>query len=254
MRIERGGVGIHYKTTGTGPPLVLHTGGAGDGGMWRDHVPHLDGFRLILLDHRGRGRSDRPATVAAHRMQEYVADVAAVLDAERIERAGFLGYSMGAQVGYALAAAHPDRLTALACLGVTNEPEPDAAGEREFAGLLREGGTAWLVQAIEEDEGITLPGWLADQFLATDAEQMALSIEAHMDWSPWDVHDRIACPTLIVAGTEEDPDRLNGRAAAEIPAGSAVWLDGLGHVGAFLAAEAQCAHVTPHLRAAAPAA
>ena len=253
MRIERGGVGIHYETTGTGPPVVLHTGGAGDGGMWREHVPHLAGFRLVLLDHRGRGRSDRPATVAAHRMPEYVADVVAVLDAEGLERAGFVGYSMGAQVGYALAAAHPDRLTALACLGVTDEPQGDPAGVREFAEFLRAEGTAGLVRAIEEDEGIALPGWLAEQFVATDAEQMALSLGAHIDFSPWDVHARIACPTLIVAGTEEDPDRLNERAAAEIADARAVWMDGLGHVGAFLAAGAQCAHVAPHLRAAASA-
>jgi pimeloyl-ACP methyl ester carboxylesterase len=251
VRIERGGVGIHYETTGRGPAVVLHTGGAGDGGMWREHVPHLDGFRLVLLDHRGRGRSDRPATVAAHRIEEYVADVVAVLDAEGIDRAGFVGYSMGAQIGYALAAAHPDRLTALACLGVTAEPEGDPAGTQEYVDFLRTHGSAGLVQAIEEDESVTLPAWLAEQFVATDAEQMALSAEAQADFSPWDIHDRIACPTIIVAGTEEDPDRLNSRAAAEIADASAVWLDGLGHVGAFLAAEAQCAHVAPHLRAAA---
>jgi pimeloyl-ACP methyl ester carboxylesterase len=250
MRIVREGVGIHFETTGEGPTVVLHTGGAGDGGMWREHIPHLGGFRLVLLDHRGRGASDRPVAVEAHRMGEYVADVVAVLDALGEDRAGFVGYSMGAQIGYALAAAHPRRIRAMACLGVTDPQEPDPDGDREYAALLRTEGCVGLIRAIEEEEGITLPAWLVEQFLATDAEQMALSVDAQEEWSPWPVHDRIACPTIIVAGTAEDPDRLNGEAAARMPAARAVWLDGLGHVGAFLAAAEQCSHIEPHLRAA----
>jgi len=47
----------------------------------------------VLYDHRGRGASDRPATLMAHRIEEYVADVAALADELGASRYAFMGYS-----------------------------------------------------------------------------------------------------------------------------------------------------------------
>lgn len=251
MEIERDGVRIHFEIVGDGPAVVLHTGGAGDGAMWREHLPHLTGFRLVLLDHRGRGRSGRPGTVAAHAPEQYVADVAAVLDALEIDRCGFVGYSLGSWVGYLLAASHPDRLYALAGLGVIRERRPDPAEAAADAAELRADGMAALVSAVHEWEGIDLPPWLERQFADTDAEQFALSMEGWSGWTPWPLLPAIRCPTLLIAGTEEDRDRRNGEAAAAIAGARAEWLEGLGHVGAFLDAAGQCALIRPHLTAAA---
>jgi aminoacrylate hydrolase len=61
---SNGNVKIYYEIEGSenGPPIILHTGGAGDMNMWRyaGYVKALTGFSLILVDHRGRGRSDKP--------------------------------------------------------------------------------------------------------------------------------------------------------------------------------------------------
>jgi pimeloyl-ACP methyl ester carboxylesterase len=51
--------------------VLLHTGGLGDGGMWREYLPLLSGFRLVAMNHRGRGGSDRALGVEGHRMQEW---------------------------------------------------------------------------------------------------------------------------------------------------------------------------------------
>src|SRR5207342_1222996 len=112
---ERAGVRIHYRDEGAGFPLVLHTGGAGDGTMWNGagYTGRLGEFRLLVMDHRGRGQSSGVDDFAGHARGEYADDVVAVADAVGVERFAFAGYSMGAAIGYRLAAAYPDRVSTL---------------------------------------------------------------------------------------------------------------------------------------------
>ncbi len=60
--LDRGPVRIRYEVIGTGPAVVLHTGAGGDSRLWQDagYVKGLAGFRLILMDHRGRGHAADP--------------------------------------------------------------------------------------------------------------------------------------------------------------------------------------------------
>jgi pimeloyl-ACP methyl ester carboxylesterase len=249
---ERDGVRIHYRDEGRGPAVVLHTGGAGDGAMWdaAGYTERLRGHRLLVVDHRGRGKSSRVASVAAHSRAAYVSDVIAVADAAAVDTFAFAGYSMGAGVGYRLAAVHPGRLTALVALGgVADEPgTPDDPAP--LIAMLQSGGMPALSDAIEAEEGITLPAWLRRNFEETDAEQFVLSLTA---WAgegdtTWDDLSRIACPTALVAGAEEAPPRSLERMADTIPGGALVErLPGLGHVGAFLDAEAVLRSAEPVL-------
>jgi pimeloyl-ACP methyl ester carboxylesterase len=252
MWVERDDVRINYEIIGDGPTVVLQTGGAGDGGMWKEHLRYLSDFRVVLLDHRGRGASSRPSGLTAHSMSHYVDVAVAVIEASSTEPVGFVGYSAGAQVGYALAASHSDLIASLVGLGVIWEPDPDPGGDaelEEYVDLLRTTGMAGLVTEVETEEGIELPGWLRDQFLSTDAEMFALNLEAWRDWTAPPLFSQIGCPTLLVAGALEDPSHLNELAATKIRRAEAHWLPVLGHVGAFLAAREQCEFIVPHLRA-----
>ncbi|MGH2884330.1 MAG: alpha/beta fold hydrolase, partial [Solirubrobacteraceae bacterium] len=68
MRVDAGGVGIEYQVTGDGRPVVLLHGFPDSGRLWRHQVPALAdaGFRVIVPDLRGYGRSDKPAEVEAY--------------------------------------------------------------------------------------------------------------------------------------------------------------------------------------------
>jgi 3-oxoadipate enol-lactonase / 4-carboxymuconolactone decarboxylase len=247
---ERAGVRIHYRDEGAGPALVLHTGGAGDGTMWdgAGYTVRLDGFRRLVMDHRGRGRSDRVREVGGHTRAEYAADVVAVADAAGVERFAFAGYSMGAAVGYRVAAAHPGRVVALVAVGGAADPPGEPDDPAPLVAMLETEGVPAVSDAIEAEEGITLPAWLRRNFDETDAGQFALSLRAWAveDDTTWADLAGIACPTALVAGSEEAPPGSLERMAAAIPGGGLVQrLPGLGHVGAFLDSEAV-------LRAAAP--
>jgi pimeloyl-ACP methyl ester carboxylesterase len=73
---------IHYRVVGDGPPVLWHTGGCGDGDMWElaGYLDGLAGYTHVLMDHRGRGRSEAPTDMGGHHMSRYVADAVAVLD------------------------------------------------------------------------------------------------------------------------------------------------------------------------------
>jgi pimeloyl-ACP methyl ester carboxylesterase len=241
--VDRSGVEIHFEVEGDGPALVLHTGGGGDLRMWRmaGYTGGLPGRRLILVDHRGHGKSGRPTGIEAHRIDAYVDDVVAVADALGEERFGFFGYSAGAFVGYRLAARHPDRVVALVGLGTVGaesdwrEDDDDAA----FADRIRREGSEALVSLLREDEP-DVPEWFADQMRETDPEMFALLLEGHRAWAgPWAEFPSIAARTLIVVGqTEEGDERSAGthalQAAATIPNATAAVLPKLGHVMAFV--------------------
>jgi pimeloyl-ACP methyl ester carboxylesterase len=61
-----------------------------------------DEFRLIFVDHRGHGRSDKPHEAEAYAMPVRVADVAAVLDELEIDRAHLVGISWGGRLCFGL--------------------------------------------------------------------------------------------------------------------------------------------------------
>jgi pimeloyl-ACP methyl ester carboxylesterase len=241
--VEHDGARIHYRDEGAGFPVVLHTGGAGDGTMWdgAGYTKGLAGFRLIVLDHRGRGRSSHVEGIEGHHPSVYVADVAAVADAAGVGAFGFVGYSMGASIGYLLAATHRDRVAALISIGGAADDPGEPDDPTGLIALLEAGGSPALSDAIEADEEMALPEWLRRNFDDTDAAQFILSLQA---WaaagdSTWDDLTRIACPAALVAGSAEAPPGSLERMSAAIPGGAVVArIEGRGHVGAFLDSEA----------------
>ena len=77
------GVKIHYEVEGDGPPLLLQHGFSGSLLGWRDagYVDALrSSYRLMLVDGRGHGQSDKPHDVESYAMQRRVDDALAVLE------------------------------------------------------------------------------------------------------------------------------------------------------------------------------
>lgn len=92
------GVRIHYEVEGKGPPLVLLHGLGGSLEMWYDsgyEKPLKNDYQLILIDVRGHGASDKQHDPKSYELELLVSDVVVVLDDLNINKAHFLGYSMG---------------------------------------------------------------------------------------------------------------------------------------------------------------
>ncbi len=145
---DNDGVRIHYEVEGEGPPLVLCHGLAMSLEVWRiwGFVEGLkDKYKLILIDARGHGYSDKLQDPEAYGIESLVADVVTVLDDLNIEKAHFLGYSMGGQIGWSIGKYAPDRFSSLIIGGMPPyEKEPEAlspVGEYNLS-IARKGNEA----------------------------------------------------------------------------------------------------------------
>jgi pimeloyl-ACP methyl ester carboxylesterase len=81
------------------------------------------GYHVIAIDQRGHGASDKPRSTAAYTMEILVADVLQVLDAYLLDEVGYVGYSLGARVGWQAGRELPDRITR-AVLGGIPDGDP----------------------------------------------------------------------------------------------------------------------------------
>jgi pimeloyl-ACP methyl ester carboxylesterase len=108
--IEHDAARIWYATYGSGPPVILLHGGLGHSGNWGYQVPVLvrSGYRAVLIDSRGHGRSTRDARPFMYELM--ASDVSAVMDALHLEKAGLVGWSDGATIALILAMKAPTRV------------------------------------------------------------------------------------------------------------------------------------------------
>ena len=117
---ESDGIRIHYTDEGDGEPVVLLHGFAVHADLnWRKPgiTEKIAGdFRVIGVDLRGHGLSDKPHEVERCGL-EMVKDVARLLDHLKIERAHIVGYSLGGFIALKFATLHPEKLLTLSVLG-----------------------------------------------------------------------------------------------------------------------------------------
>lgn len=108
------GVRLHYVRHGPAeaPPLLLLHGWPEFWYVWRKNIPVLaETFDVIAVDLRGFGDSETPE--GTPRLDDYAADVLALLDALRIPRAGLVSHDVGAYVAQSIALTAPERVAGL---------------------------------------------------------------------------------------------------------------------------------------------
>jgi pimeloyl-ACP methyl ester carboxylesterase len=110
--VDIGDVRLHAVIGGEGPPLLLVHGWPQTWYQWRLVMPELaKSFRVIAVDQRGIGLSDKPET--GYDAGTAASDMVALMRALGHERFAMVGFDTGMPIGYALAADHPERLERL---------------------------------------------------------------------------------------------------------------------------------------------
>jgi non-heme chloroperoxidase len=143
------GTRLAYEDHGTGRPVVLLAGWSLDAEMWEYQVPFLleAGYRCVLLDRRGHGRSDRPR--GGYDNDTLADDVAALFEHLDLRDATLVGHSIGAAEAVRYLARHgEDRVAAVAIVAgalpfpqrTQDNPEgaPEEVSEASVAQLLRD--------------------------------------------------------------------------------------------------------------------
>ena len=131
--IKVNGVDIAYRFDGPqdGPVLLVANSLMANGSMWDGNVPALaDRYRVLRYDKRGHGGSGfskGPYTIA-----QLADDAIGLLDALGIQKAHFMGLSIGGMIGQQLGARFPDRILSLTLCNTASEMPPRSLWEDRF--------------------------------------------------------------------------------------------------------------------------
>lgn len=131
--IRNRNIKLYYEEYGGGAPVLFFSGVGGGTWSWYCQIPYFkQNYKIILLDNRGAGKSDKPPE--AYSMNDFAMDGAFLLDSLGIEKVLVVGVSMGGMIAQSFALRYPHRVKALV-LGAThcggNEripPSPEVLG------------------------------------------------------------------------------------------------------------------------------
>jgi pimeloyl-ACP methyl ester carboxylesterase/predicted glycosyltransferase len=241
--VERDGVKLYAAVWGASGPWIafaqpfqiVHSQ------AFKAVVPYLSQhFRVLTMDGRGNGRSDRPHGQAAYSFDHFHADFVAVLDALAIERVALVGFSAAAMIVLRLAAEQPQRVSHVVTAGgfADSLVQNDAMAKRmhkEGELLARDwpGYIDYFMSNIFSEPHSTKPyedgvryGW------ATGREVIQWVREAWINQDVRDHASRVACPTLVIHGDDDRrvPFVKGQQIHALVPGAKLLQIGGGGHV------------------------
>lgn len=203
--VEHDGALIWYTSYGFGSPVILLHGGLGHSGNWGYQLPAViaSGYRAVLIDSRGHGRSTRDSRPFTYELM--ASDVLAVMDELHLERATVVGWSDGACTALILASQVPTRIAGVfffACnmdpSGLKEIPESNPLLERCFRRHAKDyaklSATPDEFQAFAEAVGLmqkTQPNYSAQQ-LAGIAVRVAIVLGEHEEFIKLDHAEYLA--------------------------------------------------------------
>jgi pimeloyl-ACP methyl ester carboxylesterase len=213
----RDGVGLAYREVGEGRPLVLLHGLAGDAALWLRHgqaeTIAAHGYRVIMPDFRGHGRSGKPHDAAAYPLDVLTDDGFALLAYLGLDDYDLGGYSLGARivVRMLVRGATPGRAV--------------VAGQGLLQVLGVGGGAGSLLRRVFAGSGRFEPGSpeeRAEQWLRSSGEDPValLHVLDSVVATPVEAVGRIQVPTLVVTGADDERAASADQLVAALPRGA----------------------------------
>ncbi len=228
---DSGGVRIAYMDEGDGEPILLIHGFASNVATnWIDPqwVQTLlrDGRRVIALDNRGHGQSEKLYEPERYGAPEMAEDATRLLDHLGIEKADILGYSMGARISAFLAFAHEMRVRSIVFGGL---------GIHMVRGMVGSGPLAKALEAprLEDVTNDTARSFrvFAEQ-TGSDLKALAACMRGPREKVPAEKLGALTVPVLVAVGSEDVIGGSGGALAELIPNAQFLEIAGRDHMKA----------------------
>jgi pimeloyl-ACP methyl ester carboxylesterase len=199
QKFNSAGVEIAFSDEGQGAAILLIHGFASNGRVnWQAtgwvKVLLEAGFRVICIDNRGHGDSEKIYDSALYSAPLMAGDAARLLDHLQVPQAAVMGYSMGARIAAFLTLQHPEKISCAVFAGLAERmilgvPGAEAIAEGLLAAHVRE---------------VLDPGARSFRIFAentkSDLKALAACIRSSRVKIKQEALGKIACPVLVVAG------------------------------------------------------
>ena len=225
-----------------GPPVVLIHGYTDNARDWVPLIPYLSRrFRLIVVDIRGHGRSDKPE--CCYTRVDFAYDIKLLLDALHIARADVVGHSLGSMIAQVFAEEWPQRVRKVVLVSSTGGPRAGSLPRRpafDYAAEIRK-----LKEPIDPDSPFMIAWWDSPKPVNPDFIRRQRRDAANIPLAVWlavldqganpaDLQrnlPKLKAPALLIWGSDdpimEEEARQTLREA--LPSASVKVFDGLGH-------------------------
>jgi pimeloyl-ACP methyl ester carboxylesterase len=203
--ISPDGTRIAYDVTGTGASIMLLHGGGHTRRHWHDggYVERLEkDFRVITLDIRGNGESDKPVHASYYTTDKHTQDLLAVADTCNVERFTIWGFSYGANIGRYLAA-QSSRVAKIIIVGIPFGLGASGNFRQSIINFRDRWGT--ILQAKSEGtlDLATLSKKEQDELQSGNVLISLAWLSAMLDWRAIDPND-LLCPALWLIGSKNE--------------------------------------------------
>ncbi|MCA8923228.1 MAG: alpha/beta fold hydrolase [Planctomycetes bacterium] len=178
------GVELHYEVLGSDAPgapvLVLANGLGGRLYAWEPLVEHFaPTHRILTWDYRGLFNSGSPPTIKGLQLPNHASDILTILDEEQIERAHFVGWSMGTMVNLEVALSAPRRVQSLTLINGSYGQIFD----RALQPWMRLPGIPRVLHRVVET--LASHEWIADRIGALTLNPLHISAVGYMISKAW---------------------------------------------------------------------
>jgi pimeloyl-ACP methyl ester carboxylesterase len=228
---DSNGVRIAFRDQGEreGVPVLLIHGFVSNSAVnwgntgWFDTLKRA-GYRVVALDNRGHGRSEKLYDAASYSAREMAEDARRLLDHLNIAQAHVMGYSMGARIAAFLAINHPERMRSAVFAGL---------GINMVRGLGDEERVAVALEA-RNVEDVAAPDCRVYRAFAeqtgSDRRALAACIRGSRERVSAEALASIRCQVLVAVGTADGIAGSGPELAALIPGAEALEIVGSDHM------------------------
>jgi 3-oxoadipate enol-lactonase len=195
--IQLNGVDIAYRFDGpeNGRVLLVANSLMANGSMWDWNIAALaDRYRVLRYDKRGHGGSG--ISPGPYSISQLADDAIGLLDALEIQKAHFMGLSIGGMIGQQLGARFPERIYSLSLCNTASEMPPRSLWEERFE-IARTQGIAGLVDG-------TIKRWFTQPFIERAPQDGYMACgSAVRDMAQSTMLLKIKTPTLVLSGRHD---------------------------------------------------
>jgi len=196
--IEVGDINLFYRLEGKGGPIVFSHGWSLDHRMWEAQVEYFSAnHRIILYDHRGHGRSDKPKT--GYSIKQLVADLYSLIQGLGLGKVILVGHSMGSLIAQKFALAHPENVRKLVLASSTAR----IVDPLYISSLVSLGSFFAKLSRIHTRINISDINKLFEMWKSGSKVPMVQCTKAIASFDTRDEISEIEIPTLVIGGEED---------------------------------------------------